>query len=218
MPTNAQMIEEILQINLIANVKFSETSQNKTSEINDRELVKAVLAGDESAFNVIFDRYKKLVVHLVGRFFNQHEMVEDISQQAFTKVYFSLKNFRGEQEKSLQSWISRVTVNVCYDELRRRKRQPENLFTELSNDESEYVENLVERASSDSEMQLINKDLAEKLLSGLDAKDRLALTLYHGQEFSVSEVAKLVGWTESNVKIRLFRTRKYLQNLLEKFS
>ncbi len=211
------MIEETLKFNQMLELQNLKTNK-EAFEITDAEIVKQILAGDESFFNLLFNRYKKLVVHLVGRFFNQRETVEDITQQVFTKTYFSLKDFRGEQEKSLQSWISRLTVNVCYDELRRRQRKPENLFTDLSNDELEYVETIAENVSSNSETSLINKDLAEKLLAGLEAKDRLALTLYHAEELTVSEVAKMVGWTESNVKTRLMRTRNHLRNLFERIS
>ncbi len=192
-------------------------SATKTAQpVTDDELVQAVLAGDEAAFSVIFERYRRLVIHLISRFFNQRETIEELSQQSFTKIYFSLKDFRGGQPNSFSSWLSRLTVNVCYDELRRLKRRPENLFTNLSSEDAEFIENYVEKNSSDNETSFVNKDLAEKLLSGLDAKDRLALTLFHAEEFSVSEVAEKLGWTESNVKVRLMRTRKYLRNLLDK--
>lgn len=192
-------------------------AQAKTSEpITDAELVQAVLEGDEAAFSLIFERYRRLVVHLVSRFFNRRELIEELTQQSFTKIYFSLKNFRGGQEKSFSAWLSRLTVNVCYDELRRRQRRPEDLFTDLGNEDAEYVEGIIEKSSLESETAFVNRDLAEKLLSGLDAKDRLALTLYHAEELSVAEVAEKVGWTQSNVKVRLMRTRKYLRNLLDK--
>ena len=186
--------------------------------ITDAELVQAVLAGDEAAFNVIFERYRRLVVHLVSRFFNQREMIEELAQQSFTKIYFSLKDFRGGREKSFSGWASRLTINVCYDELRRRQRRPEDLFASLSREDAEYVESIAGGNSPDNEKIFANRDLAEKLLSVLDAKDRLALTLYHAEDFSISEVAEIVGWTESNVKVRLMRTRKYLRNLLDKFA
>ncbi len=184
--------------------------------VTDDELVQAVLAGDEAAFSQIFERYRRLVIHLVSRFFNQRETIEELVQQSFTKIYFSLKDFRGGNDKSFSSWLSRLTVNICYDELRRIKRRPENLFANLSSEDAEFIENYIEKSSSDNETSFVNKDLAEKLLSGLDAKDRLALTLYHAEDFSVSEVAETLGWTESNVKVRLMRTRKYLRNLFEK--
>jgi RNA polymerase sigma-70 factor (ECF subfamily) len=196
------------------NSAAAETSEPTT----DAELVQAVLAGDETSFDVIFERYRRLVVHLVSRFFNRREMIEELAQQSFTKIYFSLKDFRGGREKSFSAWASRLTINVCYDELRRRKSRPEDLFASLSNADTEYVENIVEKDSPDNEKIFVNKDLAEKLLAGLDAKDRLALTLYHAEDFSVSEVAEMIGWTESNVKVRLMRTRKYLRNILDKLN
>jgi RNA polymerase sigma-70 factor, ECF subfamily len=208
------MIDEAITI-----LSFQRVNSPATESIaTDEELVKSVLAGDETAFELIFERYRRLVVHLVGRFFNQRETVEDITQQAFTKAYFSLKDFRGENEKSLQSWLSRLTVNVCYDELRRKQRKPENLFSDLSDDDFDYVENLAERTSSNDEKVFVDKDLTEKLLSGLEVEDRLAITLYYAEEHSVSEVAVKLGWSESKLKTRLFRTRNYLRNILNRIS
>ncbi len=206
------MIEQTIKI-----LPFQSVNQTTSESIvTDDELVKSVLAGDESGFELIFNRYRRLVVHLVGRFFNQPETIEDISQQAFTKVFFSLKDFRGEHDKSFQSWLSRLTINVCYDELRRKQRKPENLFSDLSDDDFDFVENIVENKSLNSEELLSNKDLTSKLLSGLEVEDRLAVTLYYAEENSVAEVAEMLGWTESKLKTRLYRTRNYLRNVLNK--
>lgn len=183
---------------------------------SDEDLVAAALAGDEEAFEQIFERYRRLVVHLVAKFFAQRELVEELSQQAFTKIYFSLKDFRGGREKSFSSWLSRLTVNVCYDELRRRQRRPEDLFTDLGTDETDFLENLAEGKPFDNENAFETRELAEKLLAGLDPRDRLAVTLYHGEDWSIAEVAKTVGWTESNVKVRLMRTRNYLRSLFDR--
>lgn len=179
-------------------------------------LVKAVLAGDESAFADLFERYRRLVAHLVSRFFNERGEIEEFVQQSFTKIYFSLKDFRGEREKSLSAWLSKITVNVCYDELRRRQRRPENRFDDLSDEENLILERVAQTDSGDAESDLIRRDLAEKLLSKLDASDRLALTLFYAEERSVEEVAELVGWSPSNVKTRLFRARNFLRNVLGK--
>ena len=67
--------------------------------------------------------------------------------------------------------------------------------------------------AANAENKLVARDLAEKILSGLDARERLALTLLHGEDFSVAEVARIVGWSESNVKTRLFRCRNNLRNI-----
>ena len=125
------MVESVA---LDANLNLA--AANIAEPITDAELVQAVLAGDEAAFNQIFERYRRLVVHLVSRFFNQREMIEELAQQSFTKVYFSLKDFRGAEDKEFSAWLSRLTVNVCYDELRRRQRRPENVFAGLSREDA----------------------------------------------------------------------------------
>lgn len=194
----------------------AESESKIASAQTDTALVEAVLAGDETAFTALFERYRRLVAHLVSRFFYQREEIEEFVQQSFTKVYFSLKNFRGEREKSFSSWLSKITVNLCYDELRRRGRQPENRFGDLTDEESEILEQAAETAAESAESFLIKRDLAEKLLSKLEASDRLALTLFYGEEHSVEEVAELVGWSPSNVKTRLFRARNYLREVLRR--
>ncbi len=207
------MIDETIKINPIQSVNLTALKVNAPSEITDDELVKLVLAGDETAFACIFERYRKLVVHLASRFFSRREEIEDIVQQAFTKIYFSLKDFRGGHENSFSAWASRLTINACYDELRRRRTRSENLFSDFSDEEREYFGQIAAENAADAEKSLVAKDLAEKILSRLDAKERLALTLLHGEEFSVAEVANIVGWSESNVKTRLFRCRNNLRNI-----
>jgi len=207
------MIDETIKINPVRNVNLSATKLSEPSEITDDELVKLVLAGDEAAFACIFERYRKLVVHLVSRFFRQRQEIEDIVQQAFTKIYFSLKDFRGGHDKSFSAWASRLTINACYDELRRRRSRAENLFSEFTDEERTCFEQIATGNSPNAEKTMVTKDLAEKILSQLDAKERLALTLLHGEDFSVAEVAQVVGWSESNVKTRLFRCRNNLRNI-----
>jgi RNA polymerase sigma factor (sigma-70 family) len=89
----------------------------------------------------------------------------------------------------------------------------ENLFSDFSSEEREHFEQITAENSKDTEKLLVAKDLAEKVLSHLDAKERLALTLLHGEDFTVAEVARIVGWSESNVKTRLFRCRNNLRNI-----
>ena len=207
------MIDETLKINPIQAVNLTAVKTAAPSEITDDELVRLALAGDETAFACLFERYRRLVVHLVGRFFNRREEIEDLSQQSFTKIYFSLKDFRGGRDKSFSSWVARLTVNSCYDELRRRRLRAENLFSDFSEEERACLEQITAENSKDTEKTLVAKDLAEKILAHLDARERLALTLLHGEDFSVAEVARIVGWSESNVKTRLFRCRNNLRNI-----
>lgn len=207
------MLDETIKINPVQAVNPTAVTADAPAWTTDDELVRLALAGDETAFAAIFERYRKLVVHLVGRFFRRREEIEDVTQQAFTKIYCALKDYRGGREKSFAAWASRLTINACYDELRRQGRRAENLFSQFTDEEREYFEKLATEKSADAEKSLVARDLAEKILAHLDAKERLALTLLHGEDFSVAEVARLVGWSESNVKTRLFRCRNNLRNI-----
>lgn len=186
------------------------------AEQTDDALVSAVLAGDEAAFKLIFERYRRLIAHLVSRFFYDRAEIEEIMQQSFTKIYFSLDSFQGGREKSFSSWVSKITVNQCYNELRRQKRHPENRFGDLTEEEIAALERAATKTdSARAENSLINRDLSKKLLSKLEAQDRLALTLLYAEEMSVEEVSEILGWSPSNVKTRLFRARNYLRNVFK---
>lgn len=207
------MIDEAVTINHSLSVELPAAQTAETLPAADEELVKAALNGDEAAFAEIFERYRRLSVHLVSRFFRRRDEIEDIVQQSFTKIYFSLKDFRGGHEKSFSAWLSRLTVNVCYDELRKRQRRAENVFSDFSDEEREILLQIVEENHSNVEKSIASKDLAEKLLAALPAKERVAMTLLYGEDFSVAEVAKIVGWSESNVKTKLFRCRNHLRTI-----
>src|SRR5215469_7448832 len=90
---------------------------------SDKQLAELVLAGDEAAFEAIFDRHKRLVVSIAARYFRRPEQIEEIVQISFSKVYFELHNFRGAHELSLAGWLSRIARNACIDALRNQKRR-----------------------------------------------------------------------------------------------
>src|SRR5712692_3732499 len=97
-------------------------------------LVTAVRSGDEAAFEMLFERYRRAVTRLAYRFFYRREQVEDIVQESFANAYFALGSYRGGHEKSFIAWLSRITIRTCYDEM-RRSRRVENMLSELSKEE-----------------------------------------------------------------------------------
>lgn len=185
-------------------------------ELSDRQLVESVLAGDETAFEQIFDRYKRLVASIASRYFRQPQQIEEIIQITFAKVFFDLKNFRGEHELSLAGWLGKIAATSCLDVLRNRKRKPENLLCELSDAEGRVI---FEHAGSDasSENALIDRDLAEKLLAGLPPEDRALLQMLYAEDMSVSEAAAALGWSKSKIKVRAWRARNKLRKVLKRY-
>jgi len=111
---------------------------------HDETLVRAVLDGDEHAFAEIFDRHKSIITRVVSRFFRDRSEIEEFVQQAFTKTYFSLDKFRGGRGDSFPAWVTRIAINVCYDEFRRRSRRGESNFSDLDDGEVSFAESVVE--------------------------------------------------------------------------
>lgn len=188
------------------------------AEKSDAQLVELVLSGDEAAFEDIFNRYKRLVAMIAGRYFQSPEQIEEIIQISFAKVYFELKNFRGHQHNFLlTSWIAKIATNACFDALRGQKRKPENLWCELSEPQAEMLLADAVRGEKTAENTVEERDLAEKLLAHLAAEDRAILEMLDADEMSVREVAKITGWSGAKIKVRAFRARNALRKILRKF-
>ena len=182
---------------------------------SDKQLAELVLAGDETAFEELFDRHKRLVAAIAARYFRRPEQVEEIIQISFSKVYFELPNFRGAHELSLAGWLSRITRNACIDALRSFKRRPEDLSCDLTDDERTDV---LAFASTDltAEQQHIDRDLADKLLSKLSNEDRVLLQMLYVEGLSINEAADALGWAGPKTKLRAWRARNALRKYLKR--
>ena len=89
----------------------------------DRELIVRAQKGDRSAHEAIVNQYSAMVFRLIGRFFRFREDVEDIAQDVFLKLFARIDQVRPDENFS--GWLARVTVNTCYDELRKTRRRKE---------------------------------------------------------------------------------------------
>jgi len=128
-----------------------------------------------------------------------------------------LKNFAGRG--SMEGWLTRIATNTCLNLLRAAKRRPELVTSDLSEDETAWLENVSsssEAQSLNAEQRVIAADLAERVLEKLVPEDRLALTMIDGEGASVNEVAEVTGWSESKVKVRAFRARRKAREVLER--
>jgi RNA polymerase sigma-70 factor (ECF subfamily) len=187
------------------------------AEWTDDALVAAAGAGDEAAFEQLFERHRRQVARIAGRFFPQREQIEEIIQDSFTKAYFALSTYHGTHEASFRAWLTQIAVNTCYDHLRRARRRPEHTVEEFNDHEAHEFTGQLRAAGSDVEGALVSRDLAVKLLARLSAEDRLVLTLLDVEGFSVAEIAKMTQWTVSKVKVRAHRARAHLRRVVQRF-
>ena len=183
---------------------------------SDDVLVDLTLAGEGFAFEILVEKYRRRVFAIARHFFRQPETVEDIAQETFSKAYFALHNY--QRGASLEYWIARIAVNNCYDELRRRKSRGELTVSDLNENEVDWIDSKLASISLKRFNQVAEKEAAieitEKLLGKLSPEDRIILILLHAEEYSVAEIASLIGWSEAKVKIRAFRARHAMRKLL----
>lgn len=185
----------------------------------DAALVARVREGDDPAFEELFNRHRRRVASIAGRFFRRREQIEEVVQESFTKAFFALPEFSNQREASFAAWVARIAFNACYDELRRGKRRPESSLSEVSAEEAVWLRERLadEGAGSDVEADASAKDLAAKLLARLSPEDRLLLVMLDVEGMTVSEIAESNRWSASKVKVRAHRARASLRKVLARF-
>ncbi len=202
---------------LITRIDAESAGSHVRAELTDRQLVEAAIGGSEEAFERIFDRYKRPVAFVAAKYFRQPEQIEEIIQISFSKAFVELGRFRGEHDASLGSWLSRIAANACLDTIRSRRRKPEDLNCELNENEAATVLDLAQGTEQSAEERLALRDLSEKLLTRLPDDDRALLQMLYIDEMSVAEIAALLGWSQSKVKIRAWRARNALRKVLRQY-
>lgn len=173
-------------------------------------LVQRAQAGDDVAFREIVQRYQSKVFSIIHGIVRQRNDVEDIAQQVFAKVYLSLKSF--DFRSSLITWIYKITVNECFDYLRKRKVRKLVYESDLSEDEVRRVENTTPSVDRQEPMDhtLARRDYVLKLLTRVSEEERMLLMMKEVEGFSVEELAERTGMNENTIKVKLFRARQKL--------
>lgn len=171
----------------------------------DERLVQLAREGDDEAFTALVRRHQRRILALASRFSRDSHSIDDLAQQIFVRVWQKLGQFRGDAP--FEHWLSRVAVHACYDWLRKQRRRG----TEVGLEHAEQHEHQADAGGAEAARELVTLALAE-----LSPPERLILTLLELEERSVREIAKLTGWSESNVKVRAFRARKALKTIVEK--
>ena len=173
-------------------------------------LVRRAQSGDEAAFREIVERYQSKVFSIIHGIIRQRNDVEDIAQQVFSKVYFSIRNF--DFRSSLITWIYKITVNECFDYLRKKKVRKLVYESDLSEDEVRRVENTEPAVDRQVpvDQSLARRDYVLKLLTRVSEEERTLLMLKEVEGRSVEELAEMTGMNENTIKVKLFRARQKL--------
>jgi RNA polymerase sigma-70 factor (ECF subfamily) len=173
-------------------------------------LVRRAQTGDESAFREIVERYQSKVFSIIHGIVRQRNDVEDIAQQVFAKVYFSIRNF--DFRSSLITWIYKITVNECFDYLRKKKVRKLVYESDMSEDEVRRVENTepaLDRTTR-TDSTLARRDYIVKLMDRVSPEEKQLLVLKEVEGYSVEELAGMLKMNENTIKVKLFRARQKL--------
>jgi RNA polymerase sigma-70 factor (ECF subfamily) len=178
------------------------------SAADDRELVRRAQGEDKEAFEELIRRHQHRVFAVAGGILRRREDVEDIAQQVFVKAYFSLKRF--DQRAAFSTWLYKITVNECWDLLRKKKVRPLVYESDLSEEQARQVITSAEKVNPgpDISEKIEARENVQKLLEGLDERDRLMLILKEVEGYSIEEIAEALNLNGNTVKVRLFRARR----------
>jgi RNA polymerase sigma-70 factor (ECF subfamily) len=172
----------------------------------DESLIKAALSGDDEAFSELVLRHKRKVFTIVARYARNNGELDDICQEIFIKLYENLRKYRAEAP--FEHWVSKISVNACYDSLRKRQREGDEIPFEAV--AFSLRAPAAEEITGNEAWEILRPALAK-----LCPENRLVITLLNLEEKSVREISALTGWSETKVKVRAFRARKELKRILE---
>jgi RNA polymerase sigma-70 factor (ECF subfamily) len=181
----------------------------------EKELITAAQRGDLNAFNALISRYQNLLFGIALRMLNDEDTASDAVQEALISAFSKFRTFRGG---SLRSWLARVTVNACYDELRRKRRQRE-VPLEQFNMEGEEVEDLmwmIDPAALPEERyeSYELEDAIQCSLNQLTPAYREAVVLVDIEGLSYEEASIAARVPVGTVKSRLARARLQMRSSL----
>jgi RNA polymerase sigma-70 factor, ECF subfamily len=186
------------------------------TERTDAELIAAVVQGDAASFEPLVQKYQPRVFATARRYARKESEVEDIVQEVFIKAYQKLSTFRSEAP--FEHWLMRLTVRTCYDFLRGHQRNRETTFTDINQQDVDWLDRFVAAPGQDTQAAEAARQLVEAVLAQLSPPARLVLTLLEIEDRSVKEIAQLTGWSVPLVKVRAFRARAEMRKCLERMS
>jgi RNA polymerase sigma-70 factor (ECF subfamily) len=173
----------------------------------DFELIKRAQKGDSTAFNEIVLVYRKRILGTIARLIARPEDVEDVAQEVFLRLYFSLDQLRTAEV--FEPWLHRLTVNAAYDYLRKQRRRQEFRMSDLS-EQQVMLADAAAGGKVEHEEQYRKKirESVQSLLGAVSEADRILLTLKEVEGLSLKELEKIYKVNENALKVRLFRARQ----------
>src|SRR5437667_1336501 len=170
-------------------------------------VIKRAQEGDSAAFNEVVLAYRKRILGTITRLIARPEDVEDVAQEVFLRLYFSLDQLRSAEV--FEPWLYRLTVNAAYDYLRKQRRRQEFRMSDLSEQQVMMADALAGgKAEQDDQHRKKVRESVDSLLGAVSGADRILLMLKEVEGLSLKELEKVYKVNENALKVRLFRARQ----------
>jgi RNA polymerase sigma-70 factor (ECF subfamily) len=171
------------------------------------ELIKRAQKGDAAAFNQVVLAYRRRILGTIARLIGRPEDVEDVGQEVFLRLYFSLDQLRTAEV--FEPWLYRLTINASYDYLRKHRRRLEARMSDLSEQQVMMADAAASsKADQEGDRKRKIRETAEVLLAAVSEEDRILLTLKEVEGLSLKELEQIYDVNENALKVRLFRARQ----------
>jgi len=172
--------------------------------------ISEVLSGKVNSFRYIVDRHKDKAYNLAFRICGNREEAEEITQDSFIKAYRSLQGFK--MKSSFATWLYRIVYNTSISHLRIRRKGVLSL-EDFPADATDFIGTFENEEETEKEYKSALLNFALRKISD---EERGLVTLFYYEEMSIEEIADVTGISKSNIKVKLFRARQKLLELIEK--
>jgi len=180
----------------------------------DFAVVRRAQQGESAAFNEIVLAYRKRTMGMISRLIARTEDVEDVAQEVFLRMYFSLDQLRAPEV--FEPWLYRLTANAAYDYLRKQRRRPEFRMSDLSEQQVMMADAAAGgKAEHDRQQRKKLREAVDSLLGAVSEADRILLLMKEVEGLSLRELEKIYRVKENALKVRLFRARQRVLKAFE---
>ena len=179
---------------------------------SDAEIVRAVREGDADRFGELVRRHQARLFALARRYLRREEDVADLVQEVLIKAFSRLDSWRGDAP--FEHWLMRLATRACLDALRSRRRRPEDLLSDLSAEESDWLDRHAAAPGDGDHRADAARSLVRRVFEQLSPANRMVLTLLELEDRPVKEIAAITGWSQTLVKVRAFRARAEMKRIV----
>jgi RNA polymerase sigma factor (sigma-70 family) len=176
----------------------------------DRYYIEQILAGNNNSFSFIVERHKNQAYNLAFRISGNHEEAEELAQDSFLKAYRSLKTFK--MKSSFATWLYRIVYNTSISHVRIKKKGVLSL-EDFPADATDFIGT---NTSEEEAEQEYRNSLVNFAMQKISEEERGLISLYYYEEMTTDEISEVTGMSKSNVKVKLFRARQKMLEIIDK--